>query len=122
MYLTSRKRAVGHGSARQGTEHHWNMTLSSAALAMLVPLFVFTWGFALGRPYAEAIAYYSRPVPATIAALTILVSMIHFRGGVQVLIDDYVRGDARHWSVIAAVVVLYGLAALALISIIRIAL
>ena len=122
MYLTARKRAEGHGSAGQGTEHHWNMTLSSAALLVLVPLFLFTFGFALGMPFLEARAYYARPVPATIAALTILVSMIHFRGGFQVLVEDYTRGDTRKMLVIAGVIVAYALAALALVSLARIAL
>ena len=122
MYLTDRKRAAGHGSAHHGAEHHWNMTLSSAALAILVPLFLFTFGFALGLPFEEAYLYYARPVPATIAALTILVSMIHFRGGFQTLIEDYSRGDARKLLILAGVVLSYGLAALALVSIARIAL
>ncbi|MEM9765821.1 MAG: succinate dehydrogenase, hydrophobic membrane anchor protein [Pseudomonadota bacterium] len=122
MYLTDRKRARGHGSAHQGTEHHWNMTLSSAALLILIPLFVFTFGFALGLPYEEARAYYARPVPATIAAMTILVSMIHFRGGFQTLIEDYTGGDTRKLVIMGGVIVSYGLAALALVSIARIAL
>ena len=40
-YLTDRKRAVGLGSAKSGTEHHWHMQISSIALIILVPLFVF---------------------------------------------------------------------------------
>ena len=121
MYITDRKRALGHGSAKQGTEHHWNVTISSAALLILIPLFVFTFGFALGRPYEEALLYYSRPIPATIAALTILVSMLHFRHGVQVLFEDYARGDTRKWLIIAGACLAYFLAALALVSIARIA-
>ena len=60
-YLTDRKRAVGLGSAKSGTEHHWSMTLSSAALLVLIPLFVFTFGSALGGSYDEILAYYARP-------------------------------------------------------------
>ena len=33
-YLTDRKRAAGLGSAKNGTEHFWNMTVSSYALCV----------------------------------------------------------------------------------------
>ncbi len=51
----------------------------------------------LGQPYEEVVAYYSRPFPAIVAALTILVvGFVHFRNGVQVLIEDYTDGlDAQ---------------------------
>ena len=47
-YLTDRKRATGLGSAKSGAAHHWSMTISSVALLVLIPLFVFTFGSALG--------------------------------------------------------------------------
>ena len=36
-YITPRKAAVGLGASHTGTEHHWWMTVSSAALALLTP-------------------------------------------------------------------------------------
>ena len=39
-FLTPRKRATGLGPAHSGTERHWIMTISSVALAVLTPLFV----------------------------------------------------------------------------------
>lgn len=47
-YLTDRKRAMGMGSAKSGTAHFWAMKVSSVALLILIPLFVFTFGSALG--------------------------------------------------------------------------
>ena len=94
-FLTDRKRAVGMGSAKTGTEHHWQMMVSSVALLLLIPMFVFTFGSILGSSYEEVIAYYQRPFPAVVAALTMLVGFFHFRGGVQTLIEDYVHGFAR---------------------------
>jgi succinate dehydrogenase / fumarate reductase membrane anchor subunit len=69
-FVTDRKRAGGLGSAHHGVEHHWKMTVTSVALLILVPLFIFTFGSALGRPYEEVSLYYSRPFPALVAALT----------------------------------------------------
>ena len=48
-YLTDRKRAAGMGSAKTGTAHFWAMKVSSAALLVLVPIFVFTFGPTLVR-------------------------------------------------------------------------
>ena len=50
-YLTDRKRATGMGSAKTGTAHFWAMKVSSAALLVLIPLFIFNFGPMLGQPH-----------------------------------------------------------------------
>ena len=121
-FITDRKRVRGMGSAGAGTEQHYEVQLSSAALVVLIPLFVFTFGRVLGEPYEIVRLYYAQPFPAIIAALTILVGMIHFRQGVQVLLEDYTQGEARHWGIIAAVCAAYALAAAGLFALGRLAL
>ena len=121
-YMTDRKRAEGNGSAKSGTMHHWHMMVSSVALVILLPIFIFQFGATLGGSYAEVIAYYSRPVPAAIAALTMLVTFYHFRGGVQTVIEDYVHGLARKVLIIAMICLSYGAAAFGVIAILRLAL
>ena len=121
-YMTARKRAEGRGSAREGTVHHWNMTVSSVALAILVPLFVFTFGRILGAPYEEVTAYFARPFPAIVAALTIAVGFMHFKNGVRVLIEDYVDGLAREVLIIATICLSYAAAATGLFAVARLAL
>lgn len=121
-FLTDRKRAIGMGSAKTGTEHHWQMMITSVALIVLIPLFVFTFGWILGSPYEEVIAYYQRPFPAVVAILTMLVGWFHFRLGVQTLIEDYVHGLARKIAIIAMICVSYAAAAFAIFAIVRIAL
>ncbi|WP_411892391.1 succinate dehydrogenase, hydrophobic membrane anchor protein [Yoonia sp. SDW83-1] len=121
-FLTDRKRAEGLGSAKTGTDHHWHMMVTSVALVGLIPLFIFTFGAVLGSPYEEVIAYYQRPFPAIIAALTMLVGFVHFRKGVQTLIEDYVHGFARKALIIAMICLSYSAAAIAIFAIVRIAL
>jgi len=121
-FMTDRKRAVGNGSAKSGTMAHWHMTLSSVGLLILIPLFIFTFGAILGHPFEEVVAYYSRPVPAAIAAMTIAVSFIHFRGGVQILIEDYVQGLSRKALIVAMTCLSYGAAGLGVFAVLRIAL
>lgn len=121
-FLTDRKRAAGLGSAKTGTEHFWKMQVSSVALLILVPLFVFSIGPILGAPHAEVVAYFARPVPALVAALALIVGLVHFRMGAQVLIEDYSGGLTRKILVIAAICVSYGALAAGLFALARLAL
>lgn len=121
-FLTDRKRATGLGSAKSGTEHHWSMTVSSGALLILIPLFVFTFGPMLGASYEEVTAYFARPFPAVVAALTIIVTFKHFAGGVQALIEDYVHGLSQKVAIIAMTCVSYAAMAVGLYAIVRLAL
>ncbi len=121
-YLTDRKRATGLGSAKSGTEHHWSMTMSSGALLILIPLFVFTFGPMLGASYEEVTAYFARPFPAVVAGLTIVVTFKHFADGVQAVIEDYVHGVAQKVALVAMTCVSYAAMGFGLYAVIRLAL
>ena len=121
-YLTDAKRAAGLGSAKAGTDHHWHMIVTSVALLGLIPLFIFTFGRALGMGYEDALAYYQRPFPAVVAILTLLTGFIHFKSGFQVLIEDYVHGFAGKALIIGMTLLSYAAAAVGIFAIVRIAL
>lgn len=121
-YLTDRKRAVGLGSAKTGVHHFWAMKVSSVALLILIPLFVFTFGPMLGAPHEEVVAYFARPFPAIVAALTMIVGFKHFSDGVRVMIEDYVHGGTRKYVIILMTCVSYGLMVTGLFAIAKIAL
>ncbi len=121
-YLTDRKRAAGLGSAKSGTAHFWAMKVSSVALLILVPLFVFTFGPVLGQPFDEVLEYYSRPFPAIVAALTLAVGFKHFADGAQVMLEDYVHGTLEKVLIILVTCLSYGAAAAGIFAIARIAL
>ncbi len=121
-FLTDRKRANATGSAKSGTMHHWHMMISSVGLVVLLPLFIFSFGSALGGTYEEVVAYYTRPVPAAIAALTLIVGFMHFCGGVQTFIEDYTQGFTRKALIIAMTCLSYGAAGFGVLAILRLAL
>jgi succinate dehydrogenase / fumarate reductase membrane anchor subunit len=121
-FLTDRKRALGLGSAKSGTEHFWSMKVSSVGLLVLVPLFVFTFGRILGSDYEAVTAYFARPFPAIVAILTIIVTFVHFKNGVQTLIEDYVHGMAEKVAIIAMTCLSYGAIAVGVFAIARLAL
>lgn len=104
-YITPRKAAVGLGASHTGTEHHWWMTVSSAALALLTPSFLMVVGTALQRPgRPEILAYFSQPYPAIVIAAFMTLGMMHFINGTRILIDDYLGHTARKVALIIAAV------------------
>ena len=120
-YLTDRKRAIGMGAAKSGTEHHWSMQVSSVALLILVPLFIFTFGAALGGSYEDLTAYYARPFPAIVAALTIWVGMMHFKSGAQIMLEDYVHGFKGRLAIILMTCLSYAVAVTGVYALVRLA-
>jgi succinate dehydrogenase / fumarate reductase, membrane anchor subunit len=121
-YLTDRKRAQGLGSAKTGTEHFWHMQMSSVALAVLIPLFVIVFGSILGAPHAEVVAYFARPFPAIVTGLTLIVGFVHFKGGAQVMLEDYSHGTTRKALIIGATCISYACIGIGLFALIRLAL
>lgn len=121
-YLTARKRAEGLGAAHTGTEHHWYMTVSAVGLALIVPLFVFFFGRALGGTHDEVIATFSHPGMAILTLLVVFVGLQHFRKGAQTMIEDYARGLMRKGLIIAVTVLSYGLIATGIFAVLKIAL
>ena len=102
-YVTPRKAAVGLGASHTGTEHHWWMTVSSAALALLTPSFLMVMGTALQLPgRAEILAYFTRPYPAIVVAIFMTLGMMHFIKGSRIMIDDYFEHTARKVAIIVS--------------------
>ncbi|WP_109467734.1 succinate dehydrogenase, hydrophobic membrane anchor protein [Albibacillus kandeliae] len=121
-FLTDRKRAQGLGSGRTGTHHHWKMMISSAVLVVLVPLFVFTFGTALGRDYETVLAFFARPFPAILTALTAVVVILHCKSEADEAIIDYVHGTPGKLLIVAVGALSYTLIAAALFALVKLAL
>ncbi|MAU46449.1 succinate dehydrogenase, hydrophobic membrane anchor protein [Salipiger sp. HF18] len=121
-YITDRKRAVGKGSAHTGAEHHWFMIVSSVALAFMMPAWIFIFGNALGSGYDAALATMSRPFPAILTALVLIVGMMHFHKGGRVMIEDYTAGTTRKVLIMAYVGFSYVMIACGLFALVKIAL
>jgi succinate dehydrogenase / fumarate reductase membrane anchor subunit len=121
-FLTDRKRAEGLGAAHSGTEHHWYMIVSSVGLALVVPIFLFVFGGALGGSHDEVIDTFSHPAMAILTMLVLYVGLQHFRKGAQTMIEDYAGGMTRKILIIAVTVLSYGLIATGLFAVLKIAL
>ncbi|WP_304615656.1 succinate dehydrogenase, hydrophobic membrane anchor protein [Paracoccus sp. (in: a-proteobacteria)] len=120
-YITPRKAAIGMGSARSGTLHHWQMTVTSAALLILTPLFLIVVGGAIGLEREAVIAHFGRPFAGIITALFIVVGMVHFIKGTRIMLDDYLHGTANRVAIIVSHIFGWGVIATALFALAKMA-
>lgn len=121
-YLTPRKRAIGKGASGTGTHHHWSMTMSSVALAFMVPTWMYLFGRTLGGTRADVITAFASPFTAILTALVLVIGMRHFAMGATMAIEDYARGTARKILVMFVTFLSTIIAATGLYALIRIAL
>jgi len=119
-YLTDHKRATGLGSAKSGTEHFYGMQVSAAALAILVPLFLFTVAPLIGAPHDVVLRHLSSPVRAVITGMTLVIGLLHFKNGARVMIEDYWQGATRKGLIFVAAAIAYVLMAAGLFALVRI--
>ncbi|MBU2958539.1 succinate dehydrogenase, hydrophobic membrane anchor protein [Paracoccus sp. 1_MG-2023] len=120
-YITPRKAAQGLGSARSGTHHHWQMTVSSYALIILTPLFLIAVGAGIGLPREELMVHFGRPFPGVITALFIIVGMVHFIKGTRIMLDDYLYGNVNKLAIVAANIFGWGVIAAAVFALAKMA-
>jgi len=121
-YLTPRKRAVGMGASRRGTEHHIAMTVSGWALLFIVPVFVFAFARILGHGFEHFSAFFANPFIAILTGLFLFVGMRHFAKGAQSAIEDYAHGFTRDALVMLANAVSYLVIAAGFYALIKLAL
>jgi succinate dehydrogenase / fumarate reductase membrane anchor subunit len=90
----------GLGSAKQGTGEFIVQRLSSVALAVLLTAFVILIVALNGEPYERVIATLSSPLVSLLLLGSILLTTIHMRIGMQVIIEDYVHSDMSKFALL----------------------
>ena len=89
-FRTARARALGLGTAHEGTGHWWGQRLTAVAMVPLSLFFVIPFARALGAGHEHVLALYGEPFHAIIAVLFLGVGFRHLAQGLQVVIEDYV--------------------------------
>lgn len=91
---TPLKKVRGLGSARSGVEHWWQQRITALALIPLALWFVWSALGLLGASLADARGFVAAPVNAVLLVLAILALNAHSYLGLQVVVEDYLHGEA----------------------------
>lgn len=84
-------RVLGHGSAKDGTEHFLSQRISAIALALLGCWFVVEMLLLDSMAYLEVVRFIAEPVNTVLLSLLSVTVAWHSYLGVQVVIEDYVH-------------------------------
>ncbi len=88
-------RVRGLGAAKDGVHHWWLQRVTAIANIVLMLWLVFSLVRLPSLDYASVTLWLRQPVAAVPMLLLIIAVFWHFRLGVQVMIEDYVHGQAR---------------------------
>lgn len=95
-------KVLGLGSAKGGSEHWWVQRISAIAL---VPLGLWLIAALVGLPafdYGSVTTWIAAPLNSILLILLILTMTYHSYLGVQVVVEDYVRGAVKTVTLIAS--------------------
>ena len=116
-------RVRGLGAGGGGVVHHWWLQRVTAISNLtLVLWFVISLVRLPSLDYASAAAWVRQPLVAVPLCLLILSVFWHLRLGVQVMLEDYLHGSKRVIALLALNFYTVALGALALFSVLKIAL
>jgi succinate dehydrogenase / fumarate reductase membrane anchor subunit len=115
-------KVLGRGSAHEGA-HHWRVQrLTALALLLLGPWFVISLLLLPELGYDTLRAWASGLVNAALLALFVVSACWHSQLGVQVVIEDYVRGWPRMAALVVSAFVHVLLGVLGVLAVVRLAL
>jgi len=101
-------------STDKGTDHFRFMTRTSVVLLFLTPAAMYILIPLLGASHDVVIERLSSPLASLVLAAGFFVTLLHFKGGAQTVIEDYARGAARVWGLRLLAIMTYVLMACAL--------
>ena len=87
-------RAIGLGSAKEGVEHWWRQRMTALALVPLALWFVIEVVGLVGADRAAMVAWMHNPMASVFMILLIVATFYHAALGLQVVIEDYIHGEA----------------------------
>ncbi|MPY73383.1 MAG: succinate dehydrogenase, hydrophobic membrane anchor protein [Alphaproteobacteria bacterium] len=87
-------RVRGLGSAKGGTHHWWMQRVTALALAPLTVWFVASLIRLVGADHAAVADWLASPLTTVLMLLLIVATFHHLQLGLQVVIEDYIHGEA----------------------------
>ena len=116
-------RVRGLGSAKSGLSHWWHQRLTAIAMVPLMVISVLIIAQIGMVDYQGAVDLVSNPLVATWLLLLVIVGYFHAALGLQVVLEDYVAHEGKRMAlIIFTKMSLFALAALSVVSILKVAL
>ena len=84
--------AKGLGSAKEGVGHWWMQRITAVALVPLAIWFAFAVAMLGNASYETVLAWLQSPIVVVLLILFIIATFYHTQLGIQVIIEDYVGG------------------------------
>ena len=114
-------RAIGLGSAKEGSGPWWAERISAVALVPLTLWFAASIIAHTGSDYATFIVWLRTPLAAIMMILLLIVLFYHTALGLQVVVEDYVHSGVKFAVVIAVRLGCCVLATAGVVAILRLA-
>lgn len=116
-------RALGLGSAKDGTGHWWSQRVSAAALVLLGAWFAIALARLDGFDYQTVAGWIAVPLNSVLLVVFVATLFYHSSLGVQVVIEDYIHeGGSKVVALIVAKFVHFLAAAVAIFAVLRVSL
>lgn len=115
-------RVRGLGSAKHGAHHWWVQRVTAFGNLILIPWLIISLLRLPSLDYEIVRAWLQSPLAAVPMALIVINTFYHFRLGLQVVIEDYQHDESRIIMMALVHIWTFGTGALALFSILKVAL
>jgi succinate dehydrogenase / fumarate reductase, membrane anchor subunit len=113
-------RVLGLGSAKEGVQHWWMQRVTAIALVPLAIWFIIAALGMIGADRPAMVVWMHNPMSPVFAILLIVAVVYHLALGLQVVIEDYIHGEAWKLGLIIVMrlwcIVLVGRGALAVLT------
>ena len=115
-------RVRGLGSAKGGTHHWWMQRVTAVALVPLTLWFIVSLIRLAGADHAAVSAWVASPLTTVLLLLLIAATFHHLQLGLQVVIEDYVHGEAaKIASILGVKFASFALAVAASVAVLKVA-
>src|SRR5665213_332064 len=114
-------RAIGLGSAKEGSGHWWAERVSAVALVPLTLWLAAALIAHTGSSHAAFIAWLKSPYVTALMILLLIAAFHHTALGLQVVIEDYLHSGGKFAAVIAVRLGCFALAIAGFVATLRIA-
>lgn len=82
------------GSAKEGADHFWMQRLTAVANMFLGLYLVWLIASLAGADHATVVSALANPINSIPLVLLIVSATVHMRLGMQVIVEDYITGEA----------------------------